>query len=124
MDEDTFYRSSTQFRLWSFTRSQLEAIRDSTNKHAAQKVRIAKQKATAAENGSDGAEVDCLTVEEELKLISYYCVKTIELGKALGLPGIVPVSVQLVTFSWSLLLKLFRPQQFNILNVSIYQTPP
>ena len=120
--EDDVYRSSSQFRNWTFTPAQLAATRLQTNIQAAEhiKARIAKQRATRAAqgetengnangNGADGTEsgavspnptngaggpvkgtadneVDCLTAEEENKLLNKFCETALELGTFLGLP--------------------------------------
>lgn len=48
-----------------------------------------------AENGRSVSavpeEVDCLTVEEELKLVAFYCRQTIQLGDHLKVPTDVKV---------------------------------
>ncbi|CAG8949748.1 hypothetical protein HYFRA_00004069 [Hymenoscyphus fraxineus] len=103
--EDDRYRSSTQFRLWSFTSASLLALRSTTNQLAADRVREAVRRARAreAQSSADASdadpesksratstlpegELDCLTVEEELKLIVFYCRQTLQLGKHLNLP--------------------------------------
>lgn len=107
MSEDERYRSSTQFRLWSYTPSSLLALRTQTNAVAAQRVqtavaRVRAQRALSsadtseAENGqsksvSPGEEVECLTPEEELRLLWYYCGRTLAMGDHLNLPTDVKV---------------------------------
>ena len=110
MSEDERYRTSTQYRLWSYTPSSLAALRATTNRIAANRVREAvaahraRESAAAsgtsaetseAENGakisSESGEVDCLTVEEELKLVAFYCRQTIQLGDHLKVPTDVKV---------------------------------
>lgn len=94
MTEDDIYRTSTQYRIWSFTPESLESLRTTTNASAAEQVRAAIRASDAAnanakgtQNGSETAggagghiarEVDCLTVEEERTLVKYYCIKAIE----------------------------------------------
>ncbi|KAH7418410.1 cyclin-like protein [Cadophora sp. MPI-SDFR-AT-0126] len=100
MSEDERYRTSTQYRLWSYTPQALLALRSSTNRIAAERVREAVRRVrearnvssadtSEAENGAatlpDG-EVDCLTVEEELKLVAFYCRQTLQLGDHLKVP--------------------------------------
>ncbi|KAK2877300.1 hypothetical protein FQN49_001251 [Arthroderma sp. PD_2] len=105
MLEDDIYRTSTQYRLWSFTEDSLRSIRANTNAVASERVRAAvrrareaRQQSTAApapDQGtpnptpSDGeraatpartGEIECLTPEEEFELVQYYCEKTMELG--------------------------------------------
>ncbi|KAG9234437.1 cyclin-like protein [Amylocarpus encephaloides] len=101
--EDDRYRTSTQFRLWSFTRDSLNAVRTTTNRLAADRVREAVRRAHEAlssadasdadlENPSRGVsamperEIDCLTVEEELRLVTFYCRQTLQLGDHLLFP--------------------------------------
>ncbi|KAL8854143.1 MAG: hypothetical protein Q9221_001065, partial [Calogaya cf. arnoldii] len=87
MTEDDIYRTSTQYRLWSFTPETLASLRATTNAAAADSVRAAFQNlhSSSAEvskdkNSGNGSafEVDCLTVEEEQKIVSFYCLQTIE----------------------------------------------
>lgn len=97
MNEDDFYRTSTQYRLWSFTPESLASIRSSTNALAADGVNSAIQSLDASKAATEDAqnekegnaaaedidaarEVDCLTVEEEQKLVGFYCLKTIGLA--------------------------------------------
>ncbi|KAJ5921306.1 hypothetical protein N7466_009632 [Penicillium verhagenii] len=100
MIEDDIYRTSSQFRLWSYTSSSLSALRDKTNIIASGRVRAALQRARSTlpsatpsaagtpQPGSDSEagkqnekEIECLTPEEELVLVRYYCEKTLELGE-------------------------------------------
>lgn len=113
MIEDEIYRTSSQFRLWSYTRSSLSALRDKTNIIASGRVRAALQRTRSTQQpathsaagtpqpGSDGEaknssekEIECLTPEEELVLVRYYCEKTLELGETYKppLPTMVRVS--------------------------------
>lgn len=107
MSEDDRYRTSTQYRLWSFTPSSLQTLREITNLNAANRVRAAVQRlrearaassaeASEAENGRAASalpegEVDCLTVEEELQLVVFHCRQTIQLGDHLKVPTDVKV---------------------------------
>ncbi|KAF8848754.1 cyclin-like protein [Acephala macrosclerotiorum] len=104
ISEDERYRTSTQYRLWSYTPQSLLALRTTTNQIAADRVReavrrirearnISSADASEAENGraksvsvAPEGEVDCLTVEEELKLVEFYCRQTIQLGDHLKVP--------------------------------------
>ncbi|KAJ5087740.1 hypothetical protein N7456_011356 [Penicillium angulare] len=100
MIEDDIYRTSSQFRLWSYTRPALASLRTKTNDIASERVRAALQRARPAQQsttpsaagtpqpGSDGEtkkpeekQIECLTPEEELILVRYYCEKTLELGE-------------------------------------------
>ena len=110
MNEDDIYRTSTQYRLWSFTRESLASLRSSTNASAADGVRAAirsqltrqDENDTAKEGNNDGLpdtakEVDCLTVEEEQKLVGFYCVKAMEFADFCEFPTNVKVVQSLPT---------------------------
>lgn len=113
MIEDEIYRTSSQYRLWSYTKPSLQSLRDTTNDVASQRVRAAIRRsrethpsATPSAAGtpqpaSDGETkrpdekpIECLTPEEELVLVTYYCEKTLELGDEYKppLPTMVRVS--------------------------------
>lgn len=112
MIEDEIYRTSSQYRLWSYTRESLSRIRQETNDLASEKVRAAFRRARATQNGtssghdggrdnSNGAgpeaanvEIDTLTVDEELKIVEWGCNKIVEMGEAMNprIPSHVVVS--------------------------------
>ena len=85
MTEDEIYRTTTQYRLWSFTAESLASIRHETNSLAAERVRRALRQRTGSHVPDDSdqdeaaATIECLTVEEEQKLINFYCVKAMAL---------------------------------------------
>jgi hypothetical protein len=105
--EDERYRTSTQYRLWSYTSASLLALRTTTNRLAADRVReavrrVREARAVSSTDTSDAergrsvsvaaeGEVDCLTVEEELKLVAFYCRQTSQLGDHLRFPSEVKV---------------------------------
>jgi cyclin H len=114
MNEDERYRASTQYRLWSFTPESLASQRATTNRNASERVKAAIQRTRASratsasasgevseveQNGSGSratslgpdAEVDCLTPEEELKLITFFCLQTLQAGDHLKVPTDVKV---------------------------------
>ena len=100
LTEDELYRSSTQYRFWSYTQESLASLRSTTNSIAASHVKdaIARHHAKAQNTESDPAngaspavEVDCLTVDEELKLVLYYCGMTLELADFCDFPTHVKV---------------------------------
>ena len=107
LTEDDIYRTSTQYRLWSFTRESLSSLRSATNQSAADGVRAALKsihsQQTAGESEGQSShdeatrptnyvkEVDCLTVEEELKLVGFYCVKTMQFADFCEFPTNVKV---------------------------------
>ncbi|KAH8430525.1 TFIIH complex kinase subunit CCL1 [Aspergillus melleus] len=102
MIEDDFYRSSSQFRFWSFTETSLQSLRAKTNSLASDRVRTALRKArdnrqsaassaagTPNPTGSDAdskageeKDVECLTPEEEQVLVRYFCEQLVELGES------------------------------------------
>lgn len=107
MIEDDIYRTSSQYRLWSFTQDSLRSLRETTNAVASNRVRTALQRArdsssaagTPNPSGSDtdtkrdDKTVDCLTPDEEQDLVRYYCEQTLELGERYkpAIPTIVRV---------------------------------
>ncbi|KAH6622286.1 cyclin-like protein [Boeremia exigua] len=104
LNEDDLYRTSTQFRQWSFTTEQLAAQRAKTNLQATERVKlnVARQRAqrahaadidsTSGNSGIDGSgantpnavtsdkDVDCFTVDEELTFLEEFCERTMALG--------------------------------------------
>jgi cyclin H len=99
MSEDERYRTSTQYKLWSYTPQSLTTLRSATNGVAAEKVKAAIQRAREAEPGNgDVSDVECLTVEEELKLVAFYCRQLLQLGDHLQVPTEVKVSSLYHTF--------------------------
>lgn len=105
LTEDDIYRTSTQYSNWSFTPSRLASQRLTTNVQASERVKaaVARQRAaraetdSASENGSstpipkNSAEVNCLSVAEEKKLVDTFCEKALELGGFLKFPVEVTV---------------------------------
>jgi cyclin H len=95
MIEDEIYRTSSQYRYWSYTRTSLAELRRTTNQLASDRVRAAVRRSRlakfgrkAAEEGhNDGneadAEIDTLTVDEELKIVRWGCSKIVEMGEAM-----------------------------------------
>ncbi|TLD30141.1 cyclin-like protein [Venturia nashicola] len=120
MTEDEIYRASTQYRLWNFTPEQLEERRNNTNALAIKQTRAAFRRkrdlqaqissADASEatseaegngngNGTNGAakpdleEVECLTPDEEKKLVAYMCFNLLELVMEQKRFGELPIHV-------------------------------
>ncbi|KAK5130746.1 hypothetical protein LTR08_001691 [Meristemomyces frigidus] len=80
LTEDDLYRTSTQYRLWSFAPESLAARRRETH-HVA--IERARQYGASLTNGDDhgvetGAAIEAgyLTAEEELRLVQRYCEQT------------------------------------------------
>jgi len=118
LTEDDLYRTSTQYRNWSFTPAQLTAQRQKTNQQASERVRAAharqrvqrarqvdgsasdsERNGSGIENGDNTpisiaeGEVDCLTVEEEMKLLESFCDRTRDLGDFCKFSAEVTVSL-------------------------------
>ena len=89
MTEDDIYRASTQYRLWSFTPETLASLRATTNAAAGDSVRAAFR--NLEQQIED--HTDCLTIEEEQKIVSYYCLKTLEFVDFCEYPTNVKVSL-------------------------------
>lgn len=69
--EDDIYRTSSQYRLWSFSPESLTGLRRKT--HEIARERIEKQRKAAANGANGDAKVDYLSEEECLKLVQKYC---------------------------------------------------
>lgn len=114
MNEDDVYRTSTQFRFWTYTTRTLQDLREASNKLACTRVRDAIKRAQAKDNKStDGSEIDCLTVEEEQKIIGWYCGKGIELCDFSGFPKAVKVSEESLSRLYFIADELFQTQLKN-----------
>ena len=79
LTEDDIYRTSSQFRVWSFSPESLAARRAKTHEIAIE--RIERQRSKGA-NGAlssgqndqqDGEKLEYLTEHEELRLVQKYC---------------------------------------------------
>lgn len=106
MIEDDTYRTSSQYRYWSYTRETLASLRQDTNQLAAERVRTAIRRARDLkrpddlENGvvnndqasSGEATINTLTVQEELKIVSWFSSKIIEVGGAMEPP--IPMEIR------------------------------
>lgn len=113
LSEDDLYRSSTQYRNWSFTRAQLAEQRLRINLQATERVKanLARVRAQRAQDAADNdgatpsadkenasgsntpnpgmqtaTEVNCLTAEEELKIVDEFCERAIALGNHYSFP--------------------------------------
>jgi cyclin H len=93
LNEDVIYRASSQYRLWSFSTDGLSKLRSKTNALAASRVRAAIQRSNGATGNIESSrkEIECLTVEEELKLVGYYCTKAMDLADLMHFPTTVKV---------------------------------
>ncbi|KAH7311463.1 cyclin-like protein [Stachybotrys elegans] len=75
--EDERYRQSTQFRLWSFSPSQLQDLRHKTNS-------LAQQQIAPRLSGSPSPEF--LTAAEEAQLVKFFTVELIRAAQFCELP--------------------------------------
>ena len=117
MNEDELYRTSSQYRFWSFSPEKLAALRHNTNAFAVDQVKDAirryrareMQKLNGPSNGeANGAskeatledEVDCLTAAEEKTIVDVYCAQCLKAGleDPFRLPLTVVVSLPLSNF--------------------------
>ena len=88
LSEDDIYRTSTQYRLWSFSPESLAAVRTKTHELALERARrYAGQRLAEDDDGSttnghgnsmtssakNGEHILYLTVEEEARLVQRYC---------------------------------------------------
>lgn len=102
MIEDEIYKTSTQFRIWSYTKESLKSLRVNTNAVACDRLRAGQNRAREAPRSATpstsgnltpslsdtdskveaalGKDVDCLSAEEELMFVRYYCEQALELG--------------------------------------------
>lgn len=110
MTEDEIYRTSTQYRLWSFTPDSISAQRIRTNALAAKGVRAAIQSLPSARPSANpdandsgtssrltpAEAVDCLSVEEEQKLVGYYCIQAMKLADFCDFPTNVKVNIIII----------------------------
>ncbi|KAH3686932.1 hypothetical protein WICPIJ_002093 [Wickerhamomyces pijperi] len=81
---DELYRRSSQYRLWSYTREELQAKREAVNNKGCLKVdeRLKQLNGEVSED-----LITKVTVEEELKLISFNSRRIGMLAKHLNLPS-------------------------------------
>lgn len=136
MIEDDIYRTSSQFRLWSYTSSSLQSLRATTNAVASARVRAALRRArenhapaTSSAPGtpqpgadgepreSDEKQIECLTPAEELVLVRYYCEKTLDLAETYKPP--LPTMVRVGSTSREAFARVLRTD-----NVMLYPRPP
>ncbi|KAI5801490.1 cyclin-like protein [Peziza echinospora] len=111
--EDSLYKCSSQYLRWTFTPESLSTVRTATNAAASAQVKAAIQRARdrkkrkkvaggdifggaldtpgAESDGSLGGaseekEIECLTADEELKLVRYYCKMIMEIATVFEFP--------------------------------------
>ncbi|KAF2715959.1 hypothetical protein K431DRAFT_279904 [Polychaeton citri CBS 116435] len=74
LTEDDIYRTSSQYRIWSFSPESLAALRKKTHDLAIERARL-YHGSKDGQNGDGSAALpkDLLTEEEELRLVQRYC---------------------------------------------------
>ena len=96
MIEDEVYRTSSQYRYWSYTRGSLASLRQATNDLASERVKEAIRRSQSnthkarngigngfgesEEGGQEHPTIETLTVQEELKIVRWGCSMIIEMG--------------------------------------------
>ena len=80
--EDVRYRQSTQFRIWSYTRSKLAELRSKTNALATTHI----SNRLAADLADGQTLPDFLTAEEEERLLKFYTVELLRAAEFCALP--------------------------------------
>jgi cyclin H len=100
LTEDDIYRTSSQFRVWSFSPEALAARRTQTHEIAIERIERQRNKgANSTLNGDqNGEKLDYLTEEEELRLVQKYCDMIRATNDNLSWPANVKVSEDLYTF--------------------------
>ena len=98
LTEDDIYRTSSQFRVWSFSPESLAERRRKTHEIAIERIERQRNKGNAngaSSNGENGQshedELDYLTEEEELRLVQRYCDMIRATNDHLGWPANVKV---------------------------------
>ncbi|AMD20476.1 HDL268Cp [Eremothecium sinecaudum] len=93
ISDDDLYRTSTQYRIWSFKKDQLEKLRKDLNSKAAKvtedqilEFKASHPELTEEELAAIESQAMPLTVEEELKLVSFYARKVKQFSSSLNLP--------------------------------------
>ncbi|EME43485.1 hypothetical protein DOTSEDRAFT_102108, partial [Dothistroma septosporum NZE10] len=95
LSEDDIYRTSTQYRLWSFSPEQLSTRRRKTHELALARARQLHASQTGDQQHNGSAQPEYLTEREELRLIHRYCELIQTTADHLKWPSnIKPVAVQ------------------------------
>ncbi|KAF2484508.1 cyclin-like protein [Neohortaea acidophila] len=71
LSEDDIYRTSTQYRLWSFSPDALASLRTKTREIAVERLRRSSEQQAA--RNDEPEVVEYLTEDEELRLTQRYC---------------------------------------------------
>lgn len=91
--DDDLYRHSSQYRLWSFTKEQLESRRRALNAKVVDKVNEKLQDIISKHNDLSQEELNAInekavpvTMEEELKFVNFFAKKVQSFCHSLNLP--------------------------------------
>lgn len=84
LTEDDIYRTSTQYRLWSYTPEALSSLRSTTNSHAADRVRAAIRRTRDGTEATD--DIDCLTAAEELAILAHFTSQCLRIADSMQFP--------------------------------------
>ncbi|CAK4033112.1 Cyclin mcs2 [Lecanosticta acicola] len=89
LSEDDLYRTSTQYRLWSFSPEQLAAQRKKTHELALARAKLYQQHGSANGEPEPVTPADCLTAEEELGLVRRYCIVLSKMAARMNIPPLI-----------------------------------
>ena len=93
LTEDNIYRSSTQYRLWSYTPENLRSLRSQTHAAASKRVVAALNKQREAQandqpsNGTSTEPVTTLNLEEEQQIVIHYARNLIHWSRSASVFG-------------------------------------
>ncbi|KAM0704668.1 hypothetical protein Q7P35_007454 [Cladosporium inversicolor] len=73
LTEDDIYRTSSQFRVWSFSPEALAARRTKTHEIAIERIERQRNREGDHNGQQNGEKLDYLTEDEELRLVQKYC---------------------------------------------------
>ncbi|CAK7275020.1 hypothetical protein SEPCBS57363_006464 [Sporothrix epigloea] len=79
--EDAVYRESTQFRLWSFSPTQLDSLRQQTNELARASIEERRRASSDSDHAEAGSGIAYLTPSEEKLLLDFYTVELLRAAK-------------------------------------------
>ena len=133
LTEDDIYRTSTQYRLWSFSPESLAALRQQTHDRARERARQyagerVVQNGDTVMNGmqndnSDDDRIECLGEEEEVRLVQRYCDQIRSTSDFFKWPSNVKVKYAEHLKSQARHLHVFRRLLFNTSSASTSPTP-
>lgn len=93
LSEDDIYRTSSQYRLWSFSPEQLTAQRKQTHDLAlARAKQYLDPSLLSSQQHQNGTSTACLNADQELQLVQKYCDTIHATGKHLDWPTNIPTT--------------------------------